>query len=155
MNRTRTMSGIVLGLVISVGAQAAAKSVKQADLPSAVQKMAAQESAGATITGYTKDKVDGEMVYQMDLLVDGRTRGIVMDQEGTVTSVAQELAWDSLPAEIQTDFTNVSKKGKLGPVSSISKQGKLVAYEAMLTSTGIANRVTVKPNEVASAPASK
>jgi hypothetical protein len=146
MNRTaRIMSGIALGVVISVGAQAAQKVVKQADLPSAVQKTAGQESAGATVTGYYKDKVDGLTVYEMDLTVDGKTRGIKMDEEGVVTSVVQEMAWDQVPGDVQKNFTNVSSKGKLGPVSSVSKEGKVVAYEAMLASSGVANRVTVRP----------
>ena len=61
MNRTRLTAGIVLGLVISVGAQAAEKKIKQSNLPSAVQKTSELQSAGATVTGYTSNKVDGAM----------------------------------------------------------------------------------------------
>ena len=149
MYRTRLIAGIALGLIMSVGAQAAEKKIKQSALPAAVQKTAEAQSTGATVTGYTSDKVEGAMVYQMDLVVDGLTRGIVMDSDGTVVSVEQQIAWDQVPAEIQKDFTNVSSKGKLGAVSSISKDGKIVAYDAALVIKGETSHVRVKPNAAA------
>jgi hypothetical protein len=149
MNRTvQILSGIALGLVISVGAQAKEKQIKQSDLPAAVQKSAVEHSTGATITGYTRDKVEGVMVYQMDLVVEGRTRGIVMDPDGTVLQIEQEIAWDQLPADVQTDLNNVAGKGKYGAVSTITKEGKLVAYEAELVTNGNKAHVQVKPKAV-------
>ena len=155
MNRTaRLMAGIVLGLVISVGAEAKEKTIKQSDLPSAVLKTAEQESAGAavTVTGYTKDKVEGETIYQMDLVVDGLARGVVIGADGTIVSVEQEIAWDHVPADVQTNFTNVTAKGKLGAVSSVTKQGNLVAYQAVLETNGNRALVQVKPKSPALDP---
>jgi hypothetical protein len=147
MNRTaRLVAGIVLGLVISVGAQATEKKIKESALPAAVQKTAEQESAGATVTGYTKDKVEGEMVYKMDLVADGKTRGVTMGSDGTVLSVQQEIPWEELPEAVKTDFTNVTGKGKLGPVSSVSKLGQVVSYEAVLVKNGVKANVQIKPN---------
>ncbi|MFY9549769.1 MAG: hypothetical protein WAU32_01345 [Thermoanaerobaculia bacterium] len=149
MNRTaRLIAGIALGLIISVGAQAKEKNIKQSDLPPAVLQTAQLQSAGekVTVTGYTQDKVAGEMVYEMNLVVDGRARGVSIGADGTVVSVEQEIAWEQLPASVQTDFTNVAGKGKLGPVSSITKQGKIVTYEAMLETAGKKAHVQVKPN---------
>jgi hypothetical protein len=147
MNRTaRLVAGIVLGLVISVGAQATEKKIKESALPAAVQKTAEQESAGATVTGYTKDKVEGEMVYRMDLVADGKTRGVTMGSDGTVLSVRQEISWEEVPEAVKTDFTNVTGKGKLGPVSSVSKLGQVVAYEAVLVKNGVKANVQIKPN---------
>jgi hypothetical protein len=152
MNRTaRLLVGIVLGLVISVGAQATEKKIKQSALPEAVQKTAEQESAGATVTGYTKDTVEGEMVYQMDLVADGKVRGVTMGSDGAVLSVQQEITWEEVPDAVKTDFTNVTGKGKLGPVSSVSKLGEVVSYEAVLVKNGVKANVQIKPN----APAPK
>lgn len=145
MYRTRLIAGIALGLVISVGARAAEKKIKQSNLPPAVQKTAAEQSTGGTITGYTSDKVAGVMVYQMDMLVDGRTRAIVMDQDGAVTSVEQEIAWSDVPADVKKDFDNVMGKGKYGAVSSISSDGKIVAYDAVKVTFGERAHVRVKP----------
>ncbi len=146
MHRTRLIAGIALGLIISVGAQADQKKINQSKLPPAVQKAASEQSTGATVTGYTSEKVEGSMVYQMDMLVDGHTRGILMDQEGTVLSVEQEMAWADLPADVQKDFSNVAGKGTFGAVSSITREGKVVAYQGVLVTNGERAHVRVTPN---------
>ena len=97
MHRNRLIAGIALGLVISVAALAEEKSIKQSKLPQAVQNTAEQNTSGATVTGYTSEKVDGAMVYTMDLVASGLTRGIVMDSEGNILSTQQEVAWSDCP----------------------------------------------------------
>jgi hypothetical protein len=145
MHRDRLIAGIALGLVLSVSALGAQKQIKQSKLPPAVQKSVEEHSAGATVTGYTSDKVDGTMVYRMDLVAEGLTRGIVMDSEGNVLSVEQEVAWSELPADVQKNFSSVSSKGKLGAVSTVSESGAVVAYVAVLVVNGERHQVRVKP----------
>ncbi len=146
MYRTRLIAGIVLGLIMTVGAQAEEKKIRQSKLPEAVQKTAGEQSNGATVTGYTSDEVDGTMVYQMNLAVDGRARGVVMDPDGNVVSVEQEVPWTELPESVQKDFNGVKGKGKFESVSTISKDGQIVAYAGILLRNGERNHVSVKPN---------
>ena len=153
MDRLRLVSGLALGLFISVAGLAAEKKIDQSKLPAAVQRTAAERSSGATISGYTSDKVDGSMVYQMDLIADGKTRAIVMDADGNVTAVEQEVAWTELPEDIQKTFSTVSQKGKLGAVSTVSTDDTIVAYEAYLTVRGERSLVRVKPKAAAPIPA--
>ena len=153
MYRLRLISGLALGLLISVAGLADEKKINESKLPPAVQKTAAEHSSGATVSGYTSDKVDGNMVYQMDLVVDGKTRAIVMDANGNVTAVEQEVAWNDLPEDIQKTFTTASQKGKLGAVSTVSTDGAIVAYEAYLFIKGERSRVRVKPTTLAPMPA--
>jgi len=151
MNRTvRLVAGIALGLVIAAGAYAKEKKIKQSDLPPAVQQTAEQQSTGEgnAVTGYTVNKTDAGTLYTMDLVADGLARKTVIAADGTLISVQQEIAWDKVPASVQTDFTNVTGKGKLGPVSSITKDGTIVAYEAMLKRDGLMNHVQVKPKDL-------
>jgi len=145
MDRIRILAGIALGLVVSVAAQGDAKSIKQSKLPAAVLRTAEAQTAGATVTGYTTDKVDGVVTYRMDLVADGKTRAVVMDKEGTVTSIEQEVAWSDLPADIQKTFDTVKTKGELGAVSTVHENGTLVAYVAYLTTKRDRNLVRVKP----------
>ena len=153
MYRNRLIAGIALGLVMSVVALGDEKAIKQSKLPPAVLKTAEQLTADATVTGYTSEKVDGAMVYTMELVASGLTRGIVMDKDGNVLSTEQEVAFSDLPADIQKDFTNASTKGKLGAVSSVTTDGKLVAYEAVVVVKGERHHVRVKPHAEALAPA--
>ena len=145
MNRTRILAGIALGLAVSVAALGAAKTIKPSKLPAAVQRTAEQQSAGATVTGYSKDKAEGIVIYRMDLVAEGLARGIVMDAQGNVLSIEQELAWSDLPADIQKTFEDASRKGQLGEVSTITEDGALVAYEAYLVVNGERARVRVTP----------
>ena len=145
MYRSRTLAGFALGLVLSVAALGDAKEIKQSKLPPAVLRTAEQNVGGATVTGYTVDKVDGVSTYRMDLVADGLTRAVVMDKEGHVLSTEQEVAWAELPADIQKAFENVSTKGKLGAVSAVSESGSLVAYVAYLHTRNDRSLVRVKP----------
>jgi hypothetical protein len=149
MYRNRLIAGIALGLVLSVAAQGEEKKIKQSKLPPAVQKTADENVNGATVTGYTSDKVEGAMVYTMDLVADGKTRGINMDTDGNILSVEQEVAWADLPAEVQKDLSSTSSKGKLGPVSTVSENGNLVAYKAVLVVNGTRHHVLLKPKAAA------
>jgi hypothetical protein len=146
MNQTaRILSGIALGLVIGVVAQAEEKKIKQSDLPAAVRKTAAQQSAGATVTGYSQDNADGGMVYEMELLVDGHAKAIMISPDGVVVAMEEEIPWDSLPANVKTDLTAAAGKGKIGKVESMTKNGKVVGYEADVDTNGKKSEISVKP----------
>jgi hypothetical protein len=153
MYRNRLIAGIALGLVMSVAALGDAKAIKQSKLPPAVLKTAEQHTTGATVTGYTTEKIDGAVTYRMDLVAEGLTRGVVMDADGNVLSLEQEVGWNELPADVQKNFESVSSKGKLGAVSTVSTNGAIVAYEAVLVQGGVRNHVRVKPNAADLAPA--
>ena len=142
----RLVAGIALGLLMTVAAQAKEKKIKQADLPSAVQRTADAESAGNMVSGYTKDTVEGETLYKANLLVDGRVRVVAIASDGSVISVENEVSWDAVPSDVQASFTRVSGKGKLSDFRSVSKDGQIVSYNALLLTNGNRDRVSVKPH---------
>ena len=155
MHRTRVIASIALGLLMTVAAQANEKKVKLADLPPAVQTSVDSQAAGNTVTGFTKDTVDGNTLYKANLVVDGRARVITIAPDGTVSSVQNEIAWESVPADIQTTLTKAAGKGKLSDFSSVSTDGKIVSYNATLDTKGNKDRISVKPHVASpdSAPA--
>jgi len=153
MHRTaRLIAGIALGLLMTVAAQAKEKKVKQADLPSAVQRTFESQSAGATVSDYTRDSVEGEMLYRASFAVDGRTRAITVASDGTVISTEDEIAWESVPTEVQTAMTRAAGKGKLSEYHSVAKDGKVVSYNALLETNGNRDRISVKPHVAALEP---
>jgi hypothetical protein len=142
----RLIAGIALGLLMTVAAQANEKKIKPADVPSAVQRTADAESGGNAVTGYTKDTVEGETVYKANLVVDGHARVVTIGYDGSVTSVENEVAWEAVPVDVQTNFTRVAGKGKLSDFRSVSKDGQIVSYNALLLTNGNRNHVSVKPH---------
>ena len=142
----RLAAGIALGLLVVVFAQATEKKVKQADLPSSVQSTVNAQSAGSTVSGYTKDTVEGETLYRATFVADGHPRIITVASDGNLVSTEDEIAWDSIPADVQASFTKVAGKNKLSEFHSVSTDGKVVSYNALLVSNGNRDRVSIKPH---------
>ena len=143
----RLFVGIGLALLTSVAVYAKEKKVKQGDLPPAVLRTAEAQSAGSDVqvSGYTKDTVEGETLYRMAAVVGGKARGVTIAPDGTLVAIEDEVAWDAVPADVQTAFTRASGKGKLGEFRSVTKDGKIVSYNALLESKGNRDRVSVRP----------
>jgi hypothetical protein len=142
----RLAAGIALGLLVAVFAQATEKKVKQAGLPPSVQSTINAQSAGSTVSAYTKETVEGETLYRASFVADGHARTITVASDGNLVSTEDEITWDSIPAEVQNSFNKVAHKNKLSDFHSVSTDGRIVSYNAMLVSYGNRDRVSVKPN---------
>ena len=122
------------------------KKIKRADLPAAVEKTVAAETAGATIKGFSQEKEKGETFYEAELIVNGHSKDVLIDASGSVVEVEEEVAFDSLPAEVRAGFKAKAGKGKILKVESMTKKGKLVAYEAKVETNGKKSEVQVGPD---------
>ncbi len=127
-------------------AQAFEKKIAKAQLPAAVQKTAAEQSQGATIVGYSTEKEKGVTLYEVELKVDGHTKDVTMSASGQVVEVEEEVAFHSLSPEVQAGLKAAAHKGTLGKVESLTKGGKLVAYEAQVKNGAKKSEVQVGPD---------
>jgi hypothetical protein len=135
---------IVLGAVSLVSAQE--RKLERKDLPSAVQASVDHESAGATIKGFSTERENGIRTYEAEMMVDGHSKDISFDAAGNVLEIEEQVTFDSLPASVRSSLTNLAGTGKVTKVESLTKKGRLVAYEAVVT-TGTKHReVQVGPN---------
>src|SRR2546430_503299 len=123
-------------LACAGGGIAQEKKIKRADLPAGVEKTVAAESAGATIKGFSMEKEKGETFYEAEMMVNGHGKDVLIDASGTVVEVEEEVALDKLPAEVKAGLEAKAGKGKIGKVESLTKKGKLVAYEAKVVTNG-------------------
>jgi hypothetical protein len=122
------------------------KKIKRSDLPSAVEKMVAAESKGATIRGFAQEMEDGQLRYEAELMVNGHSKDVAMDASGAIVEVEEQVAIDSLPAAVKDGLQAKAGKGKLVKVESIVKHDKLVAYEAQVMTDGKRSEVQVGPD---------
>ena len=148
MSRTLRISiavaaGLALGAALQAGGKEKEKKIQKSDMPAAVQKAADQESAGATVKGYSEETENGAVVYQVDLVVGGRAKEILIGGDGVVVAIEEEVPWAQLPAEIQAGLKQQAGKGKIGRVHSITKHGTMTGYEAEVTSKGKKSEVEV------------
>src|ERR1700704_4994547 len=134
MNITKTLllAALVAVLAGPPAIQAQEKKLKREELPPAVEKTVAQQSKGAAIRGFSTELEDGKRLYEVELVVSGHGKDISMDEKGNIVEVEEEVSIESLPASVKDGLTKAAGAGTVGKVESITKNGKLVAYEGVV-----------------------
>jgi hypothetical protein len=137
--------GVAIMLSIALAASAADKKIAKDKLPAAVQKTVDEQSKGATVVGFSTEQVASKTLYEASLNVNGHSKDVVIDADGKIVEIEEEVAFDSLPKDVQAALTKAAGAGKLGKVESLRKNGKLVAYEAKVEKAGKKSEVQVGP----------
>jgi uncharacterized membrane protein YkoI len=127
-------------------AQGQEKKIKRSDLPPAVEKTVAAQSAGATIKGFSEEREKGQTFYEAEMTVNGHAKDILIDAKGAVVEVEEQVTLDSLSAEVKAGLLAKAGKGKITAVEGIKKHDKLVAYEARVDTGGKKSEVQVGPD---------
>jgi len=139
-------AALLVGLATVSLAQAQEKKLKREQLPPAVEKTVATESQGATINGFATEVEKGKRLYEVELTVNGRSKDISMDKNGKVLEVEEEVTMDSLSAAVQEGLRKAAGAGTIGKIESLTKGGKLVAYEAHVKTGTKRSEIQVGPN---------
>ena len=134
------------GLLLTVPALPQETKIVRSDLPPAVEKAVATQSEGATIRGFSKEKEHGQTFYETELVVNGHSKDVLMDADGQIVEVEEQVAVDSLSPAVRDGLQAKAGKGKLVKVESLTKHGKLVAYEAQVVTNGKRSEVQVGPD---------
>jgi uncharacterized membrane protein YkoI len=142
--RSLVATGMVLGAVLVAGAQD--RRITRKDLPAAVAATIDRETRGATVKGYSTERERGRVTYEAETMVNGHTRDIEVAPDGTLNEVEEEVSFASLPANVQQGLNARAKGGRITKVESLTKGGKLVAYEAGVVRNGNHSDVQVSPN---------
>ena len=139
---------LVAGILLStVGfAQEKEKKIKRSDLPAAVEKTVAAQSSGAKVKGFSEEKEKGQTFYEAELLVNGHSKDVLMDANGTVVEVEEEVPMSGLPSEVKAGLQAKTDGGKIVKVETITKNNKLVAYEAHVNTNGKKSEVQGGPD---------
>ena len=119
---------MTVGLSYSVAA-AQERKLRRDQLPPAVEKTVAAESQGATIKGFSTEVENGRRLYEAELIVNGRHKDISMDRNGVIVEIEKEVSMDSLPANVQDALKQAAGTGTIEMIESLTKNGKLIAYE--------------------------
>jgi hypothetical protein len=120
--------------------------IKKSDLPPAVQKTADAQSTGATVVGYAKDVEHGRVEYEVQLMVGDHTRDVTIDPQGGILEIEEQVAPEALPANVFHGLSAQARKGRLVKVESLTRQGRIVAYEAQVITGGKLSEIQVGPD---------
>jgi uncharacterized membrane protein YkoI len=127
-------------------AQDQERKIQRSDLPPAVEKAVAEQSKGATIRGFSQEKENGQTYYEAELMVNGHTKDVLVDANGSVVEVEEQVSIESLPPAVRQGLQDKAGKGKLFKVETLTKKDKLVAYEAKVLTNGKTSEVQVGPD---------
>jgi uncharacterized membrane protein YkoI len=138
---TTNYAAIVILLAASTAAQE--KKIQRTDLPPAVEKTVSEQSRGATIKGFSQEQENGQTFYEAEMTVNGHSKDVLVDTNGAVVEIEEQVALDSLPAAVQQGLQAKAGSGKILKVESLTKHDKLVAYEAKVQTGGKKTEIQV------------
>jgi hypothetical protein len=139
-----SLASALLALPLLAGtASAQEKKIQRSDLPAAVEKTVATETRGATIRGFATETEDGHTFYEVETTVGGRTRDLLIEADGTLAEVEEEVSIDTLPAAVKAGLLAKAGKGTIERVEAVTKHGKLVSYDAAVVTNGKHSEVSV------------
>jgi len=134
------------GIALSPFSYASEKTIVRADLPAAVQKTADTQSKGATIRRFVKGDEDGHLEYEMEMTVNGHSKDVSIAPDGTLLEIEEQVALGSLPNNVSQGLQTKVGHGTITKVESITKHGKVVAYEAQVRTAGKHSEIQVGPD---------
>jgi uncharacterized membrane protein YkoI len=142
----RVAAAVTVFFSVFAIAQDQEKKIRRSDLPPAVEKAVAEQSKGATIRGFSQEKGNGQTYYEAELMVNGHTKDVLVDANGSVVEVEEQVSTESLPPAVRRGLQDKAGKGKLVKVETLTKKDKMVAYEAKVLTNGKASEVQVGPD---------
>ena len=125
--------------------QAQERTIQRTDLPPAVAAAAAEHSRDATVLEYSTEREAGQTFYEMALRVRGHHKDILFDTAGAVVEIEEQVALESLSASVRTALESRAGGATIRTVEALTKQGRLVAYEAQLSKAGQRSEIQVGP----------
>ena len=134
-------------LIGGAAALASERKIAMKDLPPAVQQ-AIRDQGGATVRGLAKEVDKGKTLYEAELTVNGHSKDIMFDEQGTMVSVEEESTLDQIPPAARTAIEKATGSGKVSAVEKLTEGGH-VFYEAQVTKGGKTSEVKVDASGVA------
>lgn len=120
--------------------------IQRSDLPAAVQKTVDEQSKGAIVRGFAKEIEKGQTIYEVELTANGHSKDISIDANGKVLEIEEVVPFDSLPDAVKQGLQTKAARRKIVKVESLTKHGKVVAYEAKVTSGAKKSEIQVGPD---------
>ncbi len=126
------MACLACGSLAWAGPQAASKKaappphVDLSKLPAPVRATIEAETKNATLKHVSKETEKGQVQYEVETLVNGKSRDLLVDPSGKVLEVEEAMTVESAPAAVQDALKT---KGKVLKLESVVRDGN-TTYEA-------------------------
>ena len=138
MKRTVSMMLVVAFAMAGVASAQEAK-ISLKNLPDAVRVTVEAETKNATLKGISKETEKGKTVYEVESLVNGRTRDLMIDAAGKVYLIEEQLDPARAPAPVRSAL---EAQGTIVVLESVTANGT-TTYEGQVK-TKAGKRVTME-----------
>ena len=128
---TAVAVAIAGAFLVALAAGASASKIKKTELPEAVRQAVDREAPGAHVSACWRIAGDPEM-YEVDLKVHGRKKGLIVASDGEVLTVQEEVAWQDLPNSVQESLQRAARDNDIEEVYAISQHDEIVGYGARI-----------------------
>jgi len=146
MSHRKLLVLVTIAVASTLFAQEQEKKIQRSELPAAVEKTVAEQSKGATIKGFSQEKENGQTYYEAEMMVNGHSKDVLIDANGNIAEVEEQVSLDSLPAAVKGGLQSKAGNGTITKVESLTKHDKLVAYEAQVKTAGKRSEIQVGPD---------
>jgi uncharacterized membrane protein YkoI len=122
---------VSLMLASSMQTSAPAKSARQIDLskyPGPVRETIQRETQHATLKSVSKEREKGQTQYEVETLVQGQSRDLLVDPAGKILEIEEEVALETAPAAVRD---SLNARGTVLKLERVQRQGA-VSYEAQI-----------------------
>ena len=125
------MKNIIVTIVLCALPLVADQKISRKALPPAVAAAADKEIQGATLRGYSKEVENGQTYYEVETVRNGKTRDVLIDSNGTVAEIEEQVDLASLPEAVQKGLQSAAGTAKVTKVEAVKKSGT-TTYEAAI-----------------------
>jgi len=146
MSSRKLLVLVTIAVASTLFAQEQEKKIQRSELPAAVEKTVAEQSKGATIKGFSQERENGQTYYEAEMMVNGHSKDVLIDANGNIAEVEEQVSLDSLPAAVKGGLQSKAGNGTITKVESLTKHDKLVAYEAQVKTAGKRSEIQVGPD---------
>jgi hypothetical protein len=131
MTYRRIAALLIAGLLVAGSAFAREKKLNRSELPAAVETALQLESQGTEVKHLSQENENGQIFYKAKMKVDGRSKEVLINANGDVLRAKEKVPIDRIPAEVRAEIeARAGFLGHIAEVDSITKNYRLVAYEA-------------------------
>jgi hypothetical protein len=121
-------------LVLATLGFADGPSLKLENLPPSVQTAVRAQTTNATILNISAVKVSSGTGYEVEMIIDGKTRDVEFDANGKVLEIEEDVDLSSIPAAAKNTIQAQTGKATFVKVGKVTK-GSAITYVAVLKST--------------------
>jgi uncharacterized membrane protein YkoI len=127
-------------------AQETERPARMRDLPQVVQATVREQSKGAVVRGLSIETEKGQTFYEASLKIKGRIRDVLIDANGNVVEIEDQVTLASLPPAARAEIVKQAGKGRILMIESVTKNNAIVAYEAHVKTAGKISEIKVDPD---------